>query len=133
MIIPYKDHTKHKQYFDFCQKLFRCFGITIDPKCYDICRLRFVSYDPDPYINLDAEIFDYVLPPLPSLATSNLKEIDIKTFLESHNISYEIKETEKADGDDHGGGRQTVLRTVRADGRPGKERGGGPAGAHAGA
>lgn len=60
-LISYKDHTKHKAYFKALQKDFQDIGLVIDKGCSDICRLRIVSYDPEPYLNLNAEIYDKIL------------------------------------------------------------------------
>lgn len=44
-------------------------GLTPDPACKDICRLRFVSYDPDPIINFDTKPYEKLLP-LPAINPS---------------------------------------------------------------
>ena len=67
MVIPYKDSTKHEKYFDFIEKLFSLYGVVIDRTCRNINRLRFVSYDEEPYINEDATPFDLVLPSEPKM------------------------------------------------------------------
>lgn len=65
LVIPYADSTKHKKYFDFIEKLFSLYGVVIDRTCRNINRLRFVSFDDEPYINEDATPFDFVLPSEP--------------------------------------------------------------------
>lgn len=57
-LIKYDDHIKHKEYFRALQQDFFSVGLNIDKSCSDICRLRIVSYDPEPYINLNAEIYN---------------------------------------------------------------------------
>lgn len=40
---------------------FKDLGITIDPSYTDISRLRFQSYDPNPYVNPEAIVYDKFL------------------------------------------------------------------------
>lgn len=61
-LIPIADPAKHSEYFKaLIQDFARC-GLTIDKQCGNINRLRFVSYDPEPYINTGAELYDHTLP-----------------------------------------------------------------------
>ena len=60
-LIPIKDPAKHGLYFKALQRDFKACGLTIDPSCRDVCRKRFVSYDPDPYVNTAAKVYDYVI------------------------------------------------------------------------
>jgi len=53
-IIPLRYPNQHKQQFKQLQKDFADIGITIDAACSDVCRLRCLSYDDEPYINEDA-------------------------------------------------------------------------------
>ena len=48
---------RHKEQFEALEKAFDRLGYKIDPACSDICRLRFWSYDPVPYFNLNARLF----------------------------------------------------------------------------
>lgn len=57
-IIRYKDFHKHKGYFRELEREFREIGLVVDSSCSDICRLRFASFDPNPFLNEDAEVFD---------------------------------------------------------------------------
>ena len=104
MVIPYKDSTKHEKYFEFLEKLFSLYGVVIDPACKDISRLRFVSYDEEPYINEDAIPFDYVLPDEPALSRntdSALKEkgeFNLVDWLERNGVSYTPKSHSEAEG-----------------------------------
>ena len=61
-IIPIADPAKHRDYFRTIERDFKECGITIDRQCYNVNRLRFVSYDPAPYINTAAKVYDYILP-----------------------------------------------------------------------
>ena len=74
LVIPYADSTKHEKYFKFLEKLFSLYGVVIDPDCKDISRLRFVSFDDEPYINEDAIPFDFVLPSPPKKMKSEKVE-----------------------------------------------------------
>jgi len=57
-IIPIADHFLFKSHFHSLNADFANIGITIDQICSDIGRKRFVSYDPDPYINYEPETYD---------------------------------------------------------------------------
>lgn len=59
-LIKYEDHTKHKDYFKALQQDFMEIGLVIDKGCNDICRLRIVSFDPEPYINEEATVYNKV-------------------------------------------------------------------------
>ena len=61
-IIPIKDPDKHGKYFRSLQYNFKRCGITIDGQCGNINRMRFASFDPSPYVNTGATVYDYVLP-----------------------------------------------------------------------
>jgi len=56
-IIRYADWHHHKEHFYALEEDFRQMGIVVDSSCSDICRLRFYSYDPKPYINKKAETY----------------------------------------------------------------------------
>lgn len=61
-LIPIADPAKHRDYFRSLEHDFKLCGIRIDRQCVNVNRLRYVSYDPDPYINTAAIPYDYVLP-----------------------------------------------------------------------
>lgn len=61
-IMPIADPAKHRDYFRAIERDFKECGITIDRQCYNVNRLRFVSYDPAPYINTAAKVYDYIWP-----------------------------------------------------------------------
>lgn len=51
------DGVKHLENFLFLERYYReNFGLVVDKGCKDVCRLRFVSYDPELFINEKAEI-----------------------------------------------------------------------------
>ena len=56
-IIPYVDPANHKNVFESIKNDFEEMGIIIDKSCGDICRLRFLSHDTQPYVNKHAEVY----------------------------------------------------------------------------
>ncbi len=62
-IIPIAMPEKHKQHFLSLEMDFARCGIVIDKACSDISRKRFVSYDPAPYLNPNAEVYDRIVEP----------------------------------------------------------------------
>lgn len=56
-IIPILYPYYHKQQFDALKGDFQKYGLVIDKACGDVCRMRCLSYDPDPYINTSAELY----------------------------------------------------------------------------
>lgn len=97
--IAYPD--RHTEHYRAIERLFRCrLGIAIDRQCGNIKRLRFATFDPDPYVNDDAPalvIYDHIqsndvptpsttpdtspakkTPPVPSSATASSNETDFE-------------------------------------------------------
>lgn len=63
VLIPIADHAKHEAYFDTLSAMFReHMGLTVDAQTRNINRLRFMSYDPAPYVNHNAQVFDTIKP-----------------------------------------------------------------------
>lgn len=60
-IIPIAKPERYKEHYRSLQALFARNGITVDKQCCDIGRLRYVSYDPEPYINDEAETYRYAV------------------------------------------------------------------------
>ena len=56
--IAYPD--KHKAQFEALQRDFASSGLVIDKACKDVSRMRFISYDPEPYVNEDATLYNKV-------------------------------------------------------------------------
>jgi len=50
-MVPLAYPEKHKEHFNALRRDFAECGISLDDSCNDVCRLRFMSYDADPYIN----------------------------------------------------------------------------------
>ncbi len=64
-IIPIKSPAKHEAHFQALQKIFAQKGITIDKACKDVARLRFYSWDDEPYVNHSAVLFEDVIEDVP--------------------------------------------------------------------
>lgn len=62
-LIPLFDPTKHLQHFKALQYAFKQIGLTIDDSCSNVNRLRFASYDSEPYINENAKAFSLISVP----------------------------------------------------------------------
>ena len=62
VLVPIADPAKHSEYFRALAYHFSRAGLVIDRACGDICRKRFVSWDPDPYINTAARPWALTLP-----------------------------------------------------------------------
>lgn len=63
LLIPIEDESLYLDYWKCLEHLFKKhLNLTIDPQTKDITRPRFVSYDPNPYINTQAEVFRIKLP-----------------------------------------------------------------------
>lgn len=57
-IIPLAYPDRHGEQFDaLCKDFHDRYGIILDKSCRDVSRLRFLSYDPNPYINEDASTY----------------------------------------------------------------------------
>ena len=50
----------HEAQFDALQRDFASSGLVIDRACKDVSRMRFISYDPEPYVNEDATLYTKV-------------------------------------------------------------------------
>ena len=63
--IAYPD--KHKAQFEALQRDFASSGLVIDRACKDVCRMRFISYDPEPYLHHHYRIhgLSALAPPIP--------------------------------------------------------------------
>lgn len=61
-LVPIADPKKHRDYFRALCADFAACGLKVDSSGADVSRKRFVSYDPEPYINTAAAPYDHVLP-----------------------------------------------------------------------
>ena len=63
--IAYPD--KHEAQFEALRRDFANSGLIIDKACKNVNRMRFISYDPEPYVNEDATLYTKVwVEPKPS-------------------------------------------------------------------
>lgn len=60
-LIPLFDPGRHLEHFRALQEVFKRIDITIDESCSNVNRLRFASYDNEPYINDNAKPFSLIL------------------------------------------------------------------------
>lgn len=75
--IAYPD--KHRAHFEALRRDFALEGLTIDRSCSDVCRMRIISYDPNPYINVNASIYNKVwVEPKPSFVLRNSGDSDVE-------------------------------------------------------
>ena len=51
---------KHRAQFESLRKDFAKSGLVIDKSCKDVSRMRTISYDPDPYVNENATLYNKV-------------------------------------------------------------------------
>ena len=69
LILPLRYPQFHKQQFEQLKRDFNKMGITIDPACGDVTRMRCLSYDHEPYINPDAVLYEgYYVEPKPFIS-----------------------------------------------------------------
>ena len=69
LILPLRYPEFHRQQFEQLKRDFAKMGIAIDPACGDVTRMRCLSYDPDPYINVEAVPYEgYYVEPKPFIA-----------------------------------------------------------------
>jgi hypothetical protein len=57
LLIPIKYPNKHREQFKACCEDFERCGIVVDHSCINVSRLRFMSYDPDAYLNREATVY----------------------------------------------------------------------------
>lgn len=74
MVFKYPDPNKHGKYFRAIHNYFVNKGIWTDVQTSDINRLRYVSYDPDPYINEKAQIWEFEDVEITNLDFASMKE-----------------------------------------------------------
>ena len=79
-LIPLHDTTKHLQHFRALEVKFKEIGLVIDSGCSNINRLRFCSFDSEPYINENAVPFSLVLVDEPKL------KFTAPNFVKSDNV-----------------------------------------------
>ncbi len=83
-VIPIAYPEKHQQHFKAMELFFlTSYGIYIDKACKDVCRLRGISYDADPYVNHHA------------IPVTQCLQSPIKTSLHAHNRSVDRKASDR--------------------------------------
>ena len=66
LIIPLRYPDFHRQQFEQLKRDFANMGINIDAACGDVCRMRCLSYDAEPYVNAEAIPYEgYYVEPRP--------------------------------------------------------------------
>ena len=93
-LIPILDPTKHKEHFDSLDRRFADYGLKLDRAPQNISSKRFVSYDPAPVWNTEAEVYEQLVEaPLNSLNPLNsltpLNPLNSSNPLNSLNSSLE--------------------------------------------
>jgi hypothetical protein len=56
-LIPIANPEHHKGHYEAMRYAFERLGIVIDSKCSDVCRMRYVSFDPEGYLNHWPDLF----------------------------------------------------------------------------
>lgn len=65
-LIKIANPAKHKEYYSAIVQAVKTFSVQLDASCSNINRLRVYSYDPEPYINLNAPVwYEYFEPTKP--------------------------------------------------------------------
>lgn len=67
-LVPIAFPAEHRNQYLALSQDFAALGIKIDAACKDVCRLRFMSYDPDAYFNPSAKPYIRIYKPVPKEA-----------------------------------------------------------------
>ncbi|MDO9152309.1 MAG: BT4734/BF3469 family protein [Paludibacter sp.] len=86
-LIPLYDTNRHIEHFRALEVVFKNIGLVIDAGCSNVNRLRFCSYDSEPYINEDAVPFSLVLVSEPKL------KFTVPDFVKSDNVFEKFNQT----------------------------------------
>lgn len=60
-IIPIRNSSMHKECFNSLEIDFKRCGLVIDSSCSNKSRIRFVSYDPEPFVNKNARTYNRII------------------------------------------------------------------------
>ncbi len=63
VIVPISNPEMHRAHYTSLEMDFKRCGIVIDAACKNVGRKRFISYDPAPYLNLNAETYSFIVEP----------------------------------------------------------------------
>lgn len=80
VIVPIAEPEKHEQHFDALKKDFERLGAKIDVSCRDVSRSRFVSYNPEPYYNPNAKVYNKLM--LPTKINHSPCYVNVQTNIE---------------------------------------------------
>jgi hypothetical protein len=61
-LIPIKYPEHYARHYEALESDFKALGLITDPKCRNISRLRFYSYDTQPFFNIEAVIYEKLAP-----------------------------------------------------------------------
>ena len=61
-LIPIKYPEHHNRHFEALKRDFGTIGLKVDANCKDVCRLRYYSYDNEPFFNPDAITYEKLAP-----------------------------------------------------------------------
>lgn len=73
-LVPIAYPGRHLEHFRALQRDLFGIGVKIDPACSDVARLRFYSYDPNPYYNHEADTYETILEPERKAAPANTND-----------------------------------------------------------
>ena len=111
-MIPIADPEQHRQHYDAIVQDFKAAtftfmqsgetepttlkGVNLDPKTSNIASKRFVSYDPQPYINTEAQVYCKTYEPpkaAPRFQTpyNGSKTWSVREWLDRHRIAYNVR------------------------------------------
>lgn len=111
-MIPIADPEQHSQHYEAIVQDFKAAtftfiqsgetepttlkGVNLDPKTSNIASKRFVSYDPQPYINTEAQVYckTYEPPkatPRFSIPYTGSKTWSVREWLDRHGIAYNVR------------------------------------------
>lgn len=80
IVIPISEPKQHEHHFNALKKDFERLGANIDVSCRDVSRSRFVSYNPKPYYNPNAKIYNKMT--LPTKINHSPCYVDTHTDIE---------------------------------------------------
>jgi hypothetical protein len=90
-LVPIEYPQEHRRHFIALEKAFKEFGITIDPSCKDVSRLRICSYDPNAYFNHQAIPFRKLSrQPRPHISRRKMKSDD--ELYEVEKLVYKVED-----------------------------------------
>lgn len=91
-LIPLLDPTRHFDHFKALEVVFLKMGIVIDNSCHNVNRLRFCSYDSEPYFNYNASVFSLVMveEKKPKISLKSPDYIHVNNVFDNFNLHGDI-------------------------------------------